>query len=57
MGAKVKTGGAGRTLIYAITAVPLLAFLGAYFLEYVPSREEYFLNLRFRTLAGDRAAD
>src|SRR4051812_10635980 len=50
MGANVKTARTGRTFVYAITVVPLLAFLGAYFLEYVPSREEYFLNLRFRTL-------
>jgi hypothetical protein len=40
----------GGRLVYAITIVPLLATLGYYFLEYVPAREEYFLNLRFRTL-------
>ena len=40
----------GRTAVYAITVVPLLATAALYFLEYVPSREEYFLNLRFRTL-------
>jgi hypothetical protein len=50
MGAKLKSKRAGRTFVYAIAVVPLLATLGTYFLEYVPSREEYFLNLRFRTL-------
>jgi hypothetical protein len=37
-------------VVYGITIAPLLATLGFYFLEHVPSREEYFLNLRFRTL-------
>jgi hypothetical protein len=40
----------GRGLVYGTTLVPLLATLGFYFLQYVPSRQEYFLNLRFRTL-------
>src|SRR5690242_14682156 len=42
--------GLGRGVVYGITIAPLLATLGFYFLEHVPSREEYFLNLRFRTL-------
>jgi hypothetical protein len=48
---KGQSGSFGRTAVYAITVVPLLATVAAYFLEYVPSREEYFLNLRFRTLS------
>src|SRR5438477_7204967 len=42
--------GLGRKIIYGIAIVPLLVTLAFYFLEHVPSREEYFLNLRFRTL-------
>ena len=43
--------GLSRAVVYGITITPLLATLGYFFLEHVPSREEYFLNLRFRTLA------
>ncbi len=41
----------GRSVIYGITIAPLLVTLGFYILERVPDREEYLLNLRFRTLA------
>lgn len=40
-----------KGIVYGVTVVPLLVTLGFYFLERVPDREEYFLNLRFRTLA------
>jgi hypothetical protein len=40
----------GRRIVYGVTIVPLLVTLGFYLLEHVPSREEYFLNLHFRTL-------
>src|SRR5437879_3445618 len=41
----------GKGVVYGITIVPLLVTLAYYFLEHVPTREEYFLNLRFRTLS------
>ena len=45
-----RTSSFGRAFIYGVTLVPLLATAAYYFLEHVPSREEYLLNLRFRTL-------
>src|SRR5215831_2765991 len=42
--------GLGSKIVYGVAIVPILVTLGYYFLEQVPSREEYFLNLRFRTL-------
>ena len=47
---KTQSGSFGRTAVYAITMSPLLATVAVFFLLYVPSREEYLLNLRFRTL-------
>jgi hypothetical protein len=41
----------GKSIIYGVAITPLLVTLGFYFIEHVPDREEYFVNLRFRTLA------
>jgi hypothetical protein len=40
-----------RAIIYCLTLIPLLVTLGFYFIQHVPARQEYFINLRFRTLA------
>lgn len=46
----------GRWLLYGACLTPALIMLGSYWLEYVPAQREYFMNLRFRTLAiiGDQ---
>ena len=41
----------GKSIIYGVAIAPLLVTLGFYFMERIPDREEYFVNLRFRTLA------
>jgi hypothetical protein len=41
----------GRWLLYGVCIAPALIMLGYYWLEYVPDQREYFMNLRFRTLA------
>jgi hypothetical protein len=47
---EVRTKTYRSAVIYGMTVVPLIATLSYYFLEHVPSREEYLLNLRFRNL-------
>ena len=49
--------GLSRGVVYGITIAPLLATLGFYFLEHVPSREEYFLQPALPDAGSDREAD
>jgi hypothetical protein len=46
----------GKWLLYGLCLAPAVIMLGYYWLEYVPSQREYFMNLRFRSLAimGDQ---
>lgn len=44
--------GFGRWLLYGLCMAPAIVMLGYYALEYVPSQREYFISLRFRSLAN-----
>jgi len=41
----------GKWLLYILCLAPVAIMLGYYWLEYIPSQREYFMNLRFRSLA------
>ena len=41
----------GTWLLYSVSLAPAAIMLGYYWLEYIPSQREYFMNLRFRSLA------
>ena len=46
----------GRWLLYGVCLAPAIIMLGLYWIEYIPTQREYFMNLRFRTLSiiGDQ---
>ncbi|HUE20043.1 MAG TPA: hypothetical protein VMQ86_00075 [Bryobacteraceae bacterium] len=46
----------GKWLLYSLCLAPAAIMLGYYWLDYIPSQREYFMSLRFRSLAmmGDQ---
>lgn len=41
----------GRWLLYILCLTPAVVMLGYYWFAYIPSQHEYFMNLRFRSIA------